>query len=179
MRSIRLGIILLALAGCAVHFERPGATREQHDTDLEECKYEASKATASAPGNALSTLPRQVSLVRECMALRGYREGGQPFQPATGATRGPSQVQAQGSRSFGVSLVDFPNRPGAVIVVVDPNSIADRAGVTPGDIVYEYGGKPISTSREFQKAVEGTARGGSVQFRVLRGNQRLEFSAQF
>ena len=45
------------------------------------------------------------------------------------------------AKAFGL-----PNTNGALINKVNPNGPADRAGIEPGDVVVEFGGKPVKDS---------------------------------
>jgi len=90
---------------------------------------------------------------------------------------------------FGVSFVDVPpnlatmmNRPelkGAIIVKLDVDSVAEKAGVKVGDIVIEYDGKIITSTVDLQSAVATTSAGKTVSVKVLRALKDLTLNASF
>ncbi|HET7698057.1 MAG TPA: trypsin-like peptidase domain-containing protein [Vicinamibacterales bacterium] len=71
------------------------------------------------------------------------------------------------ARAFGL-----PNTNGALINKVNPNGPADKAGVEPGDVVVEFGGKPVKDSDSLVAMVVSTKPGTSVPIVVYRNNQR-------
>ena len=71
------------------------------------------------------------------------------------------------AKAFGL-----PNTNGAVITKVNPNGPADKAGIEPGDVVVEFGGKPVKDSDSLVAMVVNTKPGTSVPIVVYRNNQR-------
>ena len=71
------------------------------------------------------------------------------------------------AKAFGL-----PNTSGAVINKVVPQGPADRAGIEPGDVVVEFGGKPVKDSDSLVGMVVNTKPGTSVPIVVYRDNQR-------
>jgi hypothetical protein len=69
-------VLILLLSGCvthrAVNFYRDGTPPEQVKADKDACRYEAMKATASAPSGT-SLWGTRLDLINECMKLKGYR----------------------------------------------------------------------------------------------------------
>jgi serine protease Do len=76
-------------------------------------------------------------------------------------------LAAETAKAFGLA-----NTNGAVITKVNPNGPADRGGLQPGDVVVEFGGKPVKDSDSLVAMVVNTKPGTSVPFVVYRDNQR-------
>jgi serine protease Do len=66
----------------------------------------------------------------------------------------------------------MPNTNGAVISKINPNGPADKGGLEPGDVVIEFGGKPVKDSDSLVAMVVNTKPGTSVPMVVYRDNQR-------
>jgi hypothetical protein len=66
-------MLLLVLAGCAQPMlTKEGATQDEFNKDLAQCRYEADIATQSVR-DALERGLRRNDLATDCMKLRGYR----------------------------------------------------------------------------------------------------------
>lgn len=66
----------------------------------------------------------------------------------------------------------MPSTNGAVISKINPNGPADKGGLEPGDVVVEFGGKPVKDSDSLVAMVVNTKPGTSVPMVVYRNNQR-------
>ncbi|MFY0571511.1 Do family serine endopeptidase [Archangium lansingense] len=62
---------------------------------------------------------------------------------------------------------------GAMIIAVDPGSPADRAGLQPGMVVVEAGGKQVRNPREFAQVVRAQKPGSVLLLRIQVGENRL------
>jgi serine protease Do len=71
------------------------------------------------------------------------------------------------AKAFGL-----PNTNGAVINKVNPAGPADKGGMVPGDVVVEFGGKPVKDGDSLVVMVVNTKPGTSVPMVVVRNNQR-------
>jgi serine protease Do len=71
------------------------------------------------------------------------------------------------AKAFGL-----PNTNGALITKVNDNGPASKAGIEPGDVVVEFGGKPVKDSDSLVAMVVNTKPGTSVPLVVYRNNQR-------
>jgi serine protease Do len=60
---------------------------------------------------------------------------------------------------------------GAVIVDVDPNSPAARAGLSEGDVILRVGQTPVGTAADAQRELARVPSGGTAFLRVLREGQ--------
>ncbi|HEY2337987.1 MAG TPA: DegQ family serine endoprotease [Burkholderiales bacterium] len=76
------------------------------------------------------------------------------------------------AKSFGL---DGAN--GAVVVAVEDNSPAARAGVKQGDVILGFNGKPIEDPNELPRVVAATKPGDKVQLEVWRNGKRERLSA--
>ena len=76
-------------------------------------------------------------------------------------------LTGEAAKAFGL-----PNTNGALITKVKPNDPAARAGMEPGDVVVEFGGKPVKDSDSLVAMVVNTKPGTSVPIVVYRDNQR-------
>lgn len=74
---------------------------------------------------------------------------------------------------------DHPNRAGVLITGADRGSVAQKAGIIIGDILYEFGGRPIKTPAELQAAVAASAANAAVMIKVYRGTTPTTLTAQF
>jgi S1-C subfamily serine protease len=57
---------------------------------------------------------------------------------------------------------------------VADESPADRAGISPGDIILRFGGRPVKTIEELRRNVMSRKVGDSVQVTVARGEERVD-----
>jgi len=60
---------------------------------------------------------------------------------------------------------------GAVVVDVDPNSPAARAGLTEGDVILRVGQTPVGTAADAQRELARVPSGGTAFLRILREGQ--------
>jgi serine protease Do len=63
------------------------------------------------------------------------------------------------------------NSRGAVVVDVDPNSPAARAGISEGDVILRIGRTPVNTAADAQRELARVPAGGTAFLRVLRDGQ--------
>ena len=69
-----------------------------------------------------------------------------------------------------------PNLRGALIISVDPLSVADNAGLQPGDLIVEVQGQPVNNANDFQTALEKHDLRKGVRLRVRdKSSQRFVF----
>jgi serine protease Do len=93
---------------------------------------------------------------------------------------GPEQGREEDTgRKLGLRLQDVDPRmapgvrQGAMIVAVDPGSPADRAGLQPGMVVVEAGGKQVRNPREFAQVVRAQKPGAVLLLRIQVGENRV------
>jgi hypothetical protein len=66
---------------------------------------------------------------------------------------------------------------GVILAAVTPGTAAAAAGVQPGDHLIEWDGEPVDTVAEWRWALAEHAPGDTVDFAVLRDNERVELNA--
>jgi C-terminal processing protease CtpA/Prc len=91
---------------------------------------------------------------------------------------GPDEIRSMPSR-FGADVIEGAELKGVGVVAVVPGSIADKAGVKPGDIVYEFASLSISRSEDLRTAIDGTAPGDSVAVKLRRNKRDVTSTAHF
>ncbi|WNG15357.1 Do family serine endopeptidase [Cystobacter fuscus] len=95
------------------------------------------------------------------------------------STESPGDEREESGRRLGMRLQDVDPRlvPGAIrgalIIEVDPGSPAERAGLQPGMVIVEAGGRPVNNPREFAQAVRGQSPGSVLLLRIQLGESRL------
>jgi S1-C subfamily serine protease len=66
---------------------------------------------------------------------------------------------------------------GVRLAGVTPNSPADKAGAKQGDIIVEFGGKPVKDLYAYTDALYSHQPGDVVQFKVLRDGAPVVLTA--
>ena len=80
---------------------------------------------------------------------------------------------------LGVGGVDsISERPGAVVVEVQPGSGAARAGVRVGDLIVALDGKLIPGMDELSRAIRAREPGARVELTLVRGDDELTVEAE-
>jgi hypothetical protein len=74
---------------------------------------------------------------------------------------------------------DAPNRAGVLVAGVSPGSIAQKAGIITGDIIYEFEGRAIHSPAELQGAVTAAAARGTAHIKLYRGLEATTLEARF
>jgi hypothetical protein len=81
---------------------------------------------------------------------------------------------------FGADAVSSSNFNGAGILSVTPGAIADKAGLKPNDIVYEFGDRPIDHARDLGVAIDSMASGDQALIKLRRnGTKGVTVTARF
>jgi hypothetical protein len=86
---------------------------------------------------------------------------------------------------FGISglpvapSAEAPNRAGVLVVSVSPGSIAQKAGIITGDIIYEFEGRPIRSPSDLQAAVTASATRSTARIELFRGSEATTLEAHF
>ena len=77
------------------------------------------------------------------------------------------------------TVPDFTQtRGGYKIAKVKKGSPAEKAGLRAGDLIVEFGGKPVDGFLDFVAALFAHKPGDIVEVQVLRGGKRLRLHAQ-
>ncbi len=67
---------------------------------------------------------------------------------------------------------------GALVADVVPDSPAEKAGLTPGDVIVKYDGKDVETMRDLPKLVAATQAGETVKLEVIRDGKSKTFNTK-
>jgi hypothetical protein len=74
---------------------------------------------------------------------------------------------------------EAPNRAGVLVVAVSPGSIAQKAGIITGDIIYDFAGHPIRSPSDLQAAVAESAGRSTAGIKLYRGSEPITLEAHF
>jgi serine protease Do len=94
-------------------------------------------------------------------------QNGKVVRGVIGVTVSKDHLTPETAKAFGL-----PNTSGALIATVSPDRPADKAGIIPGDVVVEFGGKPVKDSDSLVAMVVNTKPGTAVPLVIFRNNQR-------
>jgi S1-C subfamily serine protease len=75
--------------------------------------------------------------------------------------------------------VESPNRAGVLVVAVSNESVAQKAGLITGDIIYEIDDRPTRSLADLQAAITSSAERGSATIRIFRGLKEMTLEAHF
>ncbi|RCS54670.1 M20/M25/M40 family metallo-hydrolase [Bremerella cremea] len=81
-------------------------------------------------------------------------------------------------RLLGVALGDF-NESGIPIQAVGQETVAQKAGLQPGDLLLSWKGKPIQSLQDLRQAVDAAQPGEKIPVRILRDEKELELDVEF
>ncbi|MEW6592419.1 MAG: trypsin-like peptidase domain-containing protein [Candidatus Hadarchaeota archaeon] len=71
----------------------------------------------------------------------------------------------------------IPVNKGVLIVGVIEDSPAERAGISAGDVILEFNGRPVSTIEELRKKIKASKAGEKAKFTVLQKGRKKEIVA--
>jgi serine protease Do len=139
--------------------------------------------TATRPGTAVPVRivrdGKEQSLTVTVDELDLEAEQGAAQQSRRGNGRGG--VEPETTAGFGLTLnnitpdiarqLRLENPRGAVVVDVDPNSPAARAGLNEGDVILRVGRTAVANAAEAQRELAKVPSGGTAFLRVLRDGQ--------
>jgi len=74
------------------------------------------------------------------------------------------------------ALLQLPERDGALVQRVIPDSPADRAGLRRGDLVVQAAEQQVSDPGELLRLVEASKIGDDLPIRVLRGDEQIDLA---
>ncbi|HUP44311.1 MAG TPA: trypsin-like peptidase domain-containing protein [Thermoanaerobaculia bacterium] len=155
--GIRRGDVVLVVNGAAI-----GEPRELIDA-----------VAYAGPGKRLELRVQRDGKEQKLTATTAERVSAVPDAPV------PEQASQTPSNRMGVAVQPLTpelrrqlnlTTAGAGIVVtgVQPGSPADEAGLSPGDVVVEANGKPMTTVEALRQIVESTRRGRYLRLYVVR-----------
>jgi S1-C subfamily serine protease len=73
-----------------------------------------------------------------------------------------------------VRFYNLPLETGVLVVSVEKNSPAERAGLRPGDLIVAFDGQPIGSVHDLHKVLVGEQIGVSASLTVIRHTEKLE-----
>lgn len=92
-----------------------------------------------------------------------------------GGSENDSPIQG---RTLGVAVGDF-DKTGLRIKGVGKGSVAEKAGLRPGDVLLSWSGKPVKNIKELRTLINAAEAGESVPLRIMRGKVELEMEVEF
>jgi len=125
-------------------------------------------STGPSGGNVGIGFAVPIDVIRE---LLPQLEKGRVTRGRLGALVGP--IPADATDELGL-----PDRRGALIVRVEPDSPAAAGGLKPGDVVVEYQGQQVTTSGQLVKMVADTTPGTNASLKVIRDKRPVTLSAK-
>jgi len=72
-----------------------------------------------------------------------------------------------------------PKRAGILVIGVEHGSVAHKAGIIVGDILYEFDGHPLKTPADLQAALAGRAATSTFAIKLYRGTSDTTVNARF
>jgi serine protease Do len=73
-----------------------------------------------------------------------------------------------------VTRLKLPSQEGAVVDGVNEDSPAEKAGIKPGDVIVEFDGQRVRSTRQLTRLVRETPAGRSVKIAVMRDGRRAD-----
>ncbi len=74
--------------------------------------------------------------------------------------------------------LNIKDKAGVVVIDIEPNSLADDAGIEAGDIIKEVNRKPIKNMKDYQRIMKEIGKDSPVLFLVKRGQQTFYLSVK-
>jgi hypothetical protein len=111
-----------------------------------------------------------------------YTPGQAAAAPAPPVVPAPPPAQRLDFGISGLAITpsaEMPQRAGVLVVGINAGSVAQRAGVIAGDIIYDLGGRAIKTPTDLESAIGATAAGSKTVIKVFRGTNEMALSATF
>jgi serine protease Do len=93
-------------------------------------------------------------------------------------TRGRIGVRITEVPAMALDDLGLEARDGALVSMVEKDGAAARAGVRPGDVIVEYGGKPVRSTGDLIDMVVSTAPGTDVPVTVVRDGKRTTMNVR-
>jgi S1-C subfamily serine protease len=165
-RGVLTGLGVAALAGDAWHSRRGGRIDRFIRLDL--------RLSPSAEGGAMVDAAGNVP----GMIVRGPRRLVLGI-PASTIDRVVDQLLAKGhiGRGYlgaGLRPARHGNEAGLLVVSIDPEGPASRAGLLVGDVLLQWSDQPVTRVREAMVRLGPDSVGQTVKLAILRGGQRSE-----
>jgi PDZ domain len=88
-------------------------------------------------------------------------------------------LPAHAASYFGVVVKENDRGGGALVVEVQPDSPADRAGIQPDDVIVRFGGRRIRAAYELRSALEAAAPGRPIDAGIVREGREMTLPVTF
>jgi S1-C subfamily serine protease len=134
------------------------------------------------PGNSggalIDTAGRLIGINSAILSRGGGSEGIGFAIPVDLAQKVVASLKKQGRVARGYLGVSTgpTSRAGALVVAVQPNGPANRAGLQPGDVIVKFGERQIDQPEDVVGATLELEPGSKVPLEVLRGGRRETFN---
>jgi serine protease Do len=106
--------------------------------------------------------------------LEALSRGEAPHRVRLGVAVAPAHVARRLRDAVGL-----PPRDGLLVRGVDEDGPAARAGVRPGDLIVEAGGRPVMSGDELHALLDGLEARTSLALRLVRGVDELDVAVTF
>src|SRR5208337_2855733 len=127
--------------------------------------------------------------VGDCLSQEAPEPPEPPEAPEAAIGRLDSQLlTADGAAWLGVTLKDvtadkardlkLPGEYGALVVSVDEDSAAAKAGLQKGDVIVEFAGERVRSEAQLRRLIRETPAGRTVSLQVVRDGQARTLSAK-
>jgi hypothetical protein len=106
-------------------------------------------------------------------------------RPASVPVVNASSASVASSRELGIrgmsvdATEEHPNRAGVLVIGVDRGSVAHKAGIIVGDILYEFDGHPLKTPADLQATLAGHGATSTIAIKLFRGTSDTTVNARF
>lgn len=120
-------------------------------------------------GAVLLAIAMLLSAVAGFAAVSLARSGDGGSSGAGNPPAASTPARAAAPAWLGVDTIDLPTANGATVVDVVPGSPADAAGLQPGDVITQVGGRTVQTPNDLQSALAGMRAGQRVEIQYQRG----------
>jgi hypothetical protein len=103
-----------------------------------------------------------------------------PAPPAAKAAAPAAPVPLDfGISGLAVSPAETPSRAGVLVVGVNNGSVAQKAGIIVGDIIYKFDARPIRSLPELQAAAAASVPHSRAIINIYRGTDQVAVTAAF
>ena len=69
---------------------------------------------------------------------------------------------------------DLPSESGAILLSVEPNSAAQRAGLRDGDVIVAFGDQPVSGVDDLHRVLSDVRPASKTSVSIVRGTEKMK-----
>lgn len=141
------------------------------------------------PAEAVVWMRRYLSFVPDAPDAAVMQEKINEWSKLAPLPTAPADIEMPKGMRLGVVVVDTPailamarkqpDLEGALVTLVFTGSLAEKAGLQPGDILIAGNGTILHSARDFINIVAQTAAGATLNLNLLRGSHNLTLKIQF